>query len=175
MNKALNPNKEIKIDKVTINIGTGGPGDKMEKAVKLLTVITGQKPLQTKTMKRIPTWGVRPNLPVGCKVTVRGIAAEELLKRLLSAADNKLPARKFDKFGNFSFGIPEYIDIPGVNYDISIGIIGMETAVTLKRAGFRIKKRKVGKFNIGRKHLITKEDAINFIKTKFKVVVEEED
>ena len=43
-----NPNQEIKVSKVTLNIGTGGPGDRMEKAVKLLTTITGQKPLQTK-------------------------------------------------------------------------------------------------------------------------------
>lgn len=171
----VNPNQEIKVAKVTLNIGTGGPGDKMEKAVKLLTVITGQKPVKTKTMKRIPTWGVRPNLEVGCKVTVRGTRAEEILKRLLAAKENKLSHRKFDKFGNLAFGIAEYIDIPGVNYDISIGIIGLEASITLERAGFRIKRRKIGKFNVGTRQKLTKEDAIIFMKSKFNVKIEEED
>lgn len=175
MADAKNPNQEIRVIKVTLNIGTGGPGDKMEKAVKLLETITGQKPIQTKTMKRIPTWGVRPNLAVGCKVTVRGEKAETLLKRLLSARDNRLSRRKFDKFGSLSFGIPEYIDIPDVNYDISIGIIGLEVAVTLERAGYRVKRRKVGKFKVGKKQLITQEDAINFMKSHFGLKIEEEE
>lgn len=170
-----NPNQEIKIEKITLNIGTGGPGDRMEKAVKLLLAITGQKPVQTKTMKRIPTWGVRPNLPIGCKVTVRGDKARELLAKLVSARENKLSRDMFDRFGNLSFGIPEYIDIPDVSYDITIGIIGLEAAVTLKRAGFRIKRRKKGRFKIGRRHLISKEDAINFMKSGFNVKIAEEE
>ena len=106
--------EDIIVEKVTMNIGAGEAGDKLEKAVKLLEKISGAKPVKTKTMKRIPTWGLRPNLTIGVKVTSRGKKAEDLLKRLLQAKDNKLKLRSFDKEGNFSFGIEEYLLIPGV-------------------------------------------------------------
>lgn len=169
----MNKLREIKIEKVTLNIGVGGPGEKMEKAVKLLGIISGSKPVQTKSGSntRIPTWGVRPNLPLGCKVTLRGKKAEELLKNLLQAAENKIPARKFDKFGNFSFGIAEYIDIPGIQYDPSIGVIGLEVAVTLERPGFRIKKRSLKKRKIGSRHIISTQEAIDYTKNRFGVDV----
>lgn len=171
----MNPMREIRVEKVTLNMGVGSPGDKMEKAMKLLKSITGLKAVQTSSTKRIPTWGVRPKLAIACKVTVRGKKAEELLVRLLSAIDNTLPVRKFDKFGNFSFGIAEYIDIPGVPYDASIGVIGLEAAVTLERPGFRVKKRAKNKSKIANKHKITTSETIEFVKNKFKVNVSEEE
>lgn len=164
-----NPMREIKIEKVTLNIGAGQPGDKLDKAMKLLKGISDMKPIQTKTMKRIPTWGLRPNLAIGCKVTVRGKKSEELLSKLLKAVDNNLDQAKFDSSGNFSFGIKEYIDIPEVNYDPDIGIIGLEIAVTLERAGYRIKKRKINKSSIAAKHRVNREDAMQFMENKFKV------
>ena len=69
--------KEIKLDKVTLNIGIGESGERLTKATKLLTSISKAKAIQTKSMKRIPTWGVRPNLAIACKVTVRKEKAEE--------------------------------------------------------------------------------------------------
>ena len=165
--------KEVNIEKVTLNIGVGEARDKLEKAVKLLENITGSKAVRTKTMKRIPTWGVRPNLTIGAKVTLRGKKAEELFKRLIQAIDNKLNPRKFDNFGNFAFGIEEYILIPGVEYDINIGIIGLEVAVTLYRKGYRVKRRRINKGKIPMRHHILKEEAIEFIKNKFNVNMEE--
>src|SRR3989344_1990327 len=167
--------KQIRVEKVTLNIGVGGPGEKLEKAIKLLKTISGTKPIAIASNKRIPTWGVRPGLQLASKVTVRGKKAEELLMRLLQAVDNKLPRRKFDKFGNFSFGIHEYIDIPGVQYDPSIGVIGLEAAVTLQRPGFRVKRRAVKVGKIGIKHRITAEDSIAFVKNKFNVKVGDEE
>jgi len=167
--------KQIRVEKVTLNIGVGGPGEKLEKAIKLLKTISGSKPIAIASSKRIPTWGVRPGLQLASKVTVRGKKAEELLMRLLQALDNKLPRRKFDKFGNFSFGIHEYIDIPGVQYDPSIGVIGLEAAVTLQRPGFRVKRRAVKVGKIGIKHRITAEDSIAFVKNKFNVKVGDEE
>lgn len=161
--------KEIKLDKVTLNIGTGEPGDRLDKAMKLLRNMTGMKPVSTKTQKRIPTWKIRPGLQIGCRVTLRKEKAREMLNRLLLSMDNKIDARKFDSNGNFSFGIKEYLDIPEVEYDPSIGVIGLEVAITLERPGFRIKRRKLQKSKIGKKHLITKEDAQEFIKNKFNV------
>ena len=55
-----NPMRKIKIEKITLNIGTGMPGEKLEKALKLLQKISQSKPVSRKTKKRIPTWGVRP-------------------------------------------------------------------------------------------------------------------
>jgi len=166
--------RKIRIEKVTLNIGVGQPGDKLEKAMKLLKNITDRKPVQTKTMKRIPTWGLRPNLPIGCKVTLRGDLAEKILNRLLKSRGNILPNSKFDNLGNFSFGIPEYIDIPDVEYDPDIGIIGLEVAVNLVRPGYRIKLRKIKKAKIPQRNRITKEEALEFIKEKFNTKIEEE-
>lgn len=163
--------KEISIDKVTLNIGTGEPGEKLDRAVKLLAAITGEKPIQTKAKSRIPTWGIRPGLAIGCMVTVRKEKANVLLQRLLKAINSKINERKIDKFGNFSFGIKEYIEIPGAKYDSSIGIIGLEVAVTLKRPGYRVKERMLRKAKIGKKHVITKEDTIKFLTEKFGVEV----
>ena len=161
--------KEIKVEKVTLNIGTGKPGPELEKAVKLLGKITGKKPCETVTTKRIPTWGIRPGLIIGCKVTIRGEEANELLKRLFIAVDHKLDPRKIDNNGNLSFGIKEYLDIPGVEYDISIGIIGFDVAVTLMKPGYRIKRRNLKNKSIGTKHKITKEEAKAFFDNKFDV------
>jgi|SRR3989344_752973 len=163
----MNKMKEIRIEKVTLNIGTGGPGEKLEKGMKLLNKIAGMKVVSTITKKRIPTWDIRPGLQIGCKVTLRGQRAEELLRKLLKAGAEKINALKFDKFGNFSFGIPEYLDVEGIEYDASIGIIGFDVAVTLERPGFRIKKRRSRRRKISKSHLISKEEAINFIKQKY--------
>ena len=164
--------RALKIEKVTLNIGTGMPGEKLEKALKLLQKISQAKPVSTKTKKRIPTWGVRPNLEIGAKVTIRGKKAEELLTRLLKSKADILEESKFDNAGNLAFGIPEYIEIPGVEYDATIGIIGLEVAVTIIRPGFRIRRRARKRKSIPQSHRITKEEAINFMKTKFKVKVE---
>lgn len=171
----MNVMKNIFVEKVTLNIGVGSPGDSLDKALKLLKNITGAKPVTTSSNKRIPTWGVRPKLPIACKVTVRGEKAAQLLNDLLQAVDSKIPRRKFDKSGNFSFGIAEYIDIPSVPYDASVGVIGLEIAVTLGRPGFRVKRRSVKKAKIGVKHRISAEEAMNFMKEKYKVVFDDEE
>ena len=73
----------IRIEKLTLNMGMGEAGDSLKKAIKLLNTISNEKPILTKSYKRIPTWGVRPGLEIGAKVSVRGKPAEKLLERLL--------------------------------------------------------------------------------------------
>ena len=170
----MNPMRQIRIEKVTLNIGVGQPGEKLDKAVKLLNTISGLKAVQTKTMKRIPDWGVRPNLLVGCKVTIRGKKAHQLLGNLLQAINNTINPSHFDRNGNFSFGIEEYINIPGVEYDVDIGILGLDVAVTLARPGFRISKRKLKQKKLSARHRITKEEAIEYVKKEFNANIGEE-
>jgi len=166
--------REIIIEKVTLNIGAGKSTDKLEKGVKLLEMITGAKPVKTITNKRIAGWGLRPGLPIGCKVTIRKQKAEEVLKRLLGARDMKLNPRQFDNEGNIAFGIAEYTDIPGIDYTPDIGVLGLQVCATLQRQGFRIKRRRMRKSKIGKKHKITQQDAMDFFKKKFNVILEEE-
>ena len=153
----MNKMREICVDKITLNIGTGGPGENLDKAMKLLNNLTNIKAVSTATKKRIPGWGLRPGLKIGCKVTLRGKKADEFLRKLLAAKNNMLKEKNFDAEGNFSFGIPEYLDIPTAVYDSQIGIIGLEVAVSLARPGFRVKRRHIMPRKISKKHKISKE------------------
>lgn len=166
-----NAMRQLRVAKVTLNVGAGKSTEKLEKGLKLLKAITGLAPVKTFTNKRIPNWGLRPGLPIGCKLTLRKASSMELLRRLIQSRDNKLSASQFDEEGNVSFGIPEYIDIPGVNYDPSIGIMGLEVCITLERPGFRIKRRKVMKRKIPARHRVGKPDAIGFMRDKFGIAV----
>lgn len=163
--------KEIRIASLSLNIGAGKDEDKLKRALKLLKKISQLEPVPTVAKKRIPGWGLRPGLVIGCRVTLRKNASE-MLKNLLLAKGNSLPRRSFDRQGNFSFGIPEYIDIPGLEYDPELKILGLEVAVTLERAGFHLKKRKAQPKKIGKRHQITKEEATGFIQKKFGTKIE---
>ncbi len=171
----MNVMRDIKIEKLTLNIGAGKDQTRLEKGIKLLKNITGSVPVKTVTSKRIIGWGLRPGLPIGCKLTVRKGKAKELLVRTLDAKEFKLSPNQFDTSGNLSFGVPEYIDIKDAKYDPEIGVMGLEVCVTFERPGYRVKKRKIFKKKISKRHQITKEDAIEFMKKAFNVKIEEED
>lgn len=168
----MNAMRSIRIEKVTLNIGVGEAGEKLDKACKILERISKRKIIKTKTNKRIPSWNVRPGLLIGCKTTLRGKFAVEQFKRMLAAVENKLKPSNFDQCGNVSFGIKEYIDIPEEEYDPVVGLVGLNVCVTLERPGYRVKKRKIRAKKIGRKHIITQNEAIQFMKEKFGVKVE---
>ncbi len=161
--------KEIILDKVTLNIGVGDAGDTLNNALIILERIAGQKSVKTHGKKRIPAWNVRLGVPIGAKVTVRGKKAVELAKSLFEAIENKISERQFDRYGNVSFGIRSYIDIPGTKYDPEIGIFGLDVSLTLKRKGYRVKNRKRALSRIGASHKIKKEEAVDFVKTRFGV------
>jgi large subunit ribosomal protein L5 len=169
----MNAMKEIKIEKLTLNIGAGRDEKVLKKAVKLLKNITGIDPVQTTTKKRLAAWGLRPGLPIGAKITLRGEQVYELAARLLVAKEKKINPSWFDNHGNVSFGIHEYVDIPEVKYDTEIGILGLQVSLTLARPGFRVKKRKLNKASIGKSHLISKDEAIGFMTERFGVALEE--
>ncbi len=170
----MNPMQNVRIEKITLNIGSGKDTAKLDKGLILIKTITGIEPVKTVTKKRIPSWGLRPGLPIGVKLTLRKKIAKDILKKLLLAKDNALKNSQFDSAGNISFGIHEYIDIPGVAYNPDIGIMGLEVCVTLEKPGFRIKRRRLEKKRIPKKHVVTKEEALDFMKRKFNVKVVEE-
>lgn len=162
-----NPMREIRIEKVTLNMGCGDDKDKLKRAEKLLQMISGQKPIITRTRKRT-TFGMPQKKPIGVKVTLRKERAEKFLKDVLLAVDNELKEKQINP-GNFSIGIKEYIDLPNVEYDPDVGILGLDVSVTLERPGFRVKRRHIRKTNIGKKHIISKEETIDWLKKKFEV------
>ena len=160
----MNPMREVRIEKVTLNIGVGEGGEKLQSCSSLLSKISGKKAVKTAARIRNPVFKIQKGDPIGTKVTLRKKDGEELLKKALEAVDKKISSRGFDREGNFSFGIKEYIDFPGVKYDPKLGIVGFDVCVTLKRKGGRVTRKRRGKAKIGRKHMLTKDDGIAFAK-----------
>lgn len=166
----MNAMREIRIAKLTLNIGCGEPGEKLDKAKKLLTTLTGKKIVETHTSKRT-TFGTPKGRAIGCKITLRGAQVEEFLKRLLDPIDFKINKKAFDAQGNVSFGVKEHIQIPGVKYDPDIGIYGMDVCITLQRKGFRV-MRKRNPSKISESHKITPEESQKWLEENFNVKVE---
>lgn len=162
-----NKMREIKIEKVVLNVG--GTGDKLEKGVILLETVSGKKAIKVQATKRIPTWHVRPGLEVGTKVTLRGQDAEDMIVKLLPAIQNTLKEKQIkDNF--VSFGIHEYIEIPGVEYIREVGIMGFEVTVVFSRAGKRIerKKTKTGKT---KRQVVTAKEIEDIFVNKFETKI----
>jgi len=159
-----NPMQEIKIEKVVLSVG--GTADYLEKGVKLLEMLTNKKPARMRSKKRIPTWSVRPGLEIGAVVTIRGKESEELLKKMLITIDNVLKKKQVSE-NNFSFGIKEYIEIPGVEFQRDIGIMGFDVTVVFKNSGRRVKLKKIKKGKIPKRQIIPKEEIIKFMEDNF--------
>ncbi len=175
MNKDEHPMRKIRVEKITFNIGAGKDQKLLDKGMKLIEQIAGEKPVKRITQKRIQAWGIRPGLPVGCKLTIRDQEKiNDLLPRLLEARERILTLKMFDNLGNLSFGIPEYIDIQGAEYNPDIGIIGLQISVTLVRPGFRIKNRRLQQKSIHHNHSISKQEAIDYMKKHYQIQIQEE-
>lgn len=155
--------REIMIEKTVVNMGVGGEPEEMAKARKIIELVTKKKAVQTTAKVKAPEWGLRLGLPIGLKVTLRGEDAKKFLEDALTAKDKKLSAKNFDARGNFGFGIAEYIDLPNAKYDPKMGIRGFDVLVSLKRRGYRVKRRKIRPASIGKKGLISKEEAMDFV------------
>jgi large subunit ribosomal protein L5 len=169
-----NKMREIRIEKVTLNIGAGKDGTRLEKGIKLIKHLTGIDPVKTVTQKRIANWGIRPGLPIGCKLTIRNGLKNGLIIKMLGAKENGLKTTNFDENGSISFGVHEYIDIPGVEYNPDVGILGLQVCITLERPGYRVKKRRIKKGQLKKSHIIQKADAIEFMKKQFNVKIDDE-
>jgi len=162
-----NTMKEIRLEKVVLNMGLGKSGDAVEVAKKALSQISGRKVNERSARKPHRDWGVRKGEPIGAAVTVRGGEGRELLKRLLEAKGNRVNGRSFDNMGNVSFGILEHIDIPGIKYDPKIGILGLDVSIRLTRPGFSVSARSKHKASVGKHHRITPEEAKAYLTKEF--------
>ena len=167
--QTLNQMKEIRLEKVVLNMGVGKSGDAIEIGKKALDQISEKKSSSRNAKDTQRDWGVRKGEPIGVAVTIRGKDATALLKRLLEAKGNEIKSSSFDNFGNVSFGILEHIDIPGIKYDPKIGILALDVAVSLTRPGFNIRFRSKHKAKIGKSHKISPQEARDFLTKEFGV------
>jgi len=165
--------RKISIGKVVINIGVGKSGEAVERARKVLEQITSQKPSSRKAKKSIRDFGTHQGEPIGLVVTARGQErCKQLIMRLLIAREKKMNASSFDDRGSVSFGLKEHIEIPGIRYDPEIGIWGMNISVLLERPGYRVSRRLRKSASLGKSHVVSKDEAIEYFKREFEVVVE---
>jgi large subunit ribosomal protein L5 len=132
-----------KLEKIVINQGVGAAvSDKkiVDTAQEELSLITGQKAIQTMSRKDISNFKLRRKMPIGVKVTLRRDNMYEFLERLISVAlprirDFKGINSKFDGRGNYTLGITEQIIFPEIDIDKISKILGMEiTFVTTARS-----------------------------------------
>jgi len=157
-----NPMFKPVIAKVTVNIGVGESGERLQKAAKVLEMLTGQKPSFRRARRTIKEFGIRKGEPIAVVVTLRRERAMNFLKMFFEALGWRIKRSSFDDYGNVSVGIKEHIAFPGVKYDPDLGIFGMDVAITLERPGFRVMRRKRKRSTIPRRHRISKEEAIAF-------------
>lgn len=162
--KAENPMRKIFIEKVILS--AGATGDELKKAAKLLELISGMKAQIISSTKRIPDFGVRPGLEVGARVTLRGKKSLDLLKKLLGGLNNTIYEEQVSE-NHFSFGIREYIEIPGIEYQREIGIRGLNITVVFARPGLRVKRKKLKRGRIPHKQHVSQEEIIKFMESNF--------
>jgi large subunit ribosomal protein L5 len=167
----MNPMQELRIQKLVVHMGVGESGEKLSKAEDVLSKITHQKTVKAMARKTQPAFGTRKGSPIGCKVTLRGDAAETFFETSLSIVERQLAASQVDSQGNFSFGIEEHTDFPGMSYDPNIGIFGMDINVVLEKRGARISRRKVDQRKLPQKQRVKREETLRFLQEKYRVEV----
>lgn len=124
-----------RLEKICISRGIGSAvSDKkqVEYAVQEFSLISGQKPVVTKSKKDISNFKLRKGVPIGCRVTLRNERMYEFLDRLVNVAIPRvrdfrgIPAKGFDGRGNFTLGVKEQIIFPEIDVDKIDKIAGMD-------------------------------------------------
>lgn len=127
-----------KIEKIIINMGVGeavGNPKALDSAVSDLTIITGQKPILTRAKKSLAAWKLRQGMPIGCKVTLRGVRMYQFLDKFMNVALPRvrdfrgISANSFDGRGNYAIGLKEQLIFPEIEYDKIDKLRGMNIVV----------------------------------------------
>jgi len=163
--------REIRVEKLTVNIAVGKSGEPLENAIQVLDQLTGKKPCRRKAHKTVKTFAIREGEPIACLVTLRGEEASTFLKSALEANNNRINLSSFDKDGNVTLGIREHIEIPGTKYVPEIGIYGLNVSISLERPGYRVQRRRLKRSKVGGSHKISRSEAIDFLKRGFSIEV----
>ena len=137
-----------KIEKIIINMGVGeavGNPKALDAAVSDLTIITGQKPILTRAKKSLAAWKLRQGMPIGAKVTLRGVRMYQFLDKFMNVALPRvrdfrgISANSFDGRGNYAVGLKEQLIFPEIEYDKidklrGMNIVVVTTAKTVEEA-----------------------------------------
>lgn len=156
--------RQVRIEKVIVNIGVGEAGDRLVKAERVLSELTGKRPTRTRAKSASRDWGVRRGQEIGVKVTLRGEDAEKFIKAALWVRNNRIPDYSFDDQGNLSFGVTDHTDFQAMKYDPETGVFGMDIAVVFTRPGRRVRDRRIRPARIGKEHRVTAEEAMEIMK-----------
>ena len=133
-----NPMQIPKLSKIVINMGVGEAKENvkvLESAVRDMEIISGQKAVITKSKKSIANFKIRENMPIGCKVTLRGEKMYEFADRLINLALPRVRdfrgvnPNAFDGRGNYSLGIKEQLIFPEINFDKVNKVRGMDIVI----------------------------------------------
>jgi large subunit ribosomal protein L5 len=128
-----------KLTKITINMGVGEAiADKkiLQSAIADMEKIAGQKAVVTLSRKSIAGFKIRDDMPIGCKVTLRGAKMYEFFDRLITIAIPRIrdfrgmSPKSFDGRGNYSMGVKEQIIFPEIDYDKIDALRGMDICIT---------------------------------------------
>ena len=128
-----------KLLSISLNMGLGDAktnSKKLESAINELELITGQKPVITKSKSDISNFKIRKGFPVGCKVTLRSSKMYEFFERLTNIALPRsrdfrgLSFKSFDGRGNYNFGIKEQIIFAEINYDDIDSVRGLNVTIS---------------------------------------------
>jgi large subunit ribosomal protein L5 len=129
LGKQLGRNNRLslpRLQKIVINMGVGSAISEkkhLEEAVDALGLLSGQKPVVTRSRKSIAGFHLREGMSIGCMVTLRGLRMYEFLDRLISLALPRvrdfrgLSPNAFDGHGNYSLGLSEQLVFPELNPD----------------------------------------------------------
>jgi large subunit ribosomal protein L5 len=132
-----NPMQVPKLEKIVINMGLGeavDDGKVIDVAVNELSLISGQKPVVTRSRKSIAGFKLRENLPIGAKVTLRKQRMYEFLDRLINTAMPRIrdfrgiSGKSFDGRGNYTLGLKEQLVFPEISYDKVDKVRGMDVS-----------------------------------------------